>query len=146
MTEQERLLSLLSEPDAIMQPNIQGTVKEFVKQGGKPEDVVRALSSGYKGTAEACNLLSLWMMDVGLTKVREREREKYCTLPKTKRKAQEEIAQKVVDTTANRLRAVYDPNVTRHVFQTNVKSIPWMDFMVTKQGEREGARRCSCFF
>jgi hypothetical protein len=56
----------------------------------------------------------------------------------------------VLDTVANRLRAVYDPNVTRHIFQVpplalvaralisyvlvglqaQSKVIPWMDFMV----------------
>lgn len=42
----ESLLSQLADVDAIMQPNVGATWKEYVKLQGKPEDVVRALSGG----------------------------------------------------------------------------------------------------
>jgi hypothetical protein len=42
----ESLLAQLSDVDAIMQPNVGATWKEFLKAQGRPGDVVRALSGG----------------------------------------------------------------------------------------------------
>lgn len=49
---------------------------------------------------------------------------------------QDSIGVTLQETIAEHLRGVYDPSVTRHVFQTNSKVIAWMDFMVTRPAWR----------
>jgi hypothetical protein len=107
------LLGVLSEPDAIFMPNATDTLTKFLKdKDNKPEDAIRALTSGFRGYAEMCNLLASWAEDAG------------CSV--------EEIAGVMVKTVSDRVKAVYDPQCTRNVFQTRSRNIPWMNFMVTK--------------
>ena len=109
----EPLSQALSEPDAIFMPNALETVKEFLKvDGNKPEDAVRLLASGFRGYADMCNLLAAWSEDAGC--------------------AAEEIQGTLVKTVADRVKAVYDPQCTRGVFQARNANVPWMSFMVTK--------------
>ena len=109
----EPIAQALSEPDAIFMPNALETVKEFLKvDGNKPEDAVRLLASGFRGYADMCNLLAAWSEDAGC--------------------AVEEIQGTLVKTVADRVKAVYDPQCTRGVFQARNANVPWMSFMVTK--------------
>jgi hypothetical protein len=129
-------LALLSEADAIFMPNATETLTRFLKdKDNKPEDAIRALSTGFRGYAEMCNLLATWAEESG-----------GCTA--------EEISGLMVKTVANKIKQVffflfvrfffssssfvflfakvYDPQCTRGVFQTRSRNIPWMNFMVTK--------------
>ena len=107
-------LVALSEPDAIFMPNATETLTKFLKdKDNKPEDAIRALSSGFRGFAEMCNLLACWAEESGCC-------------------SREEISAVMTKTVADRVKTVYDPQCTRNVFQTRNRNIPWMNFMVTK--------------
>ncbi len=128
--EAAELLKVLGEPDAIFMPTASDTLKDYLKLGqavrfftvfcvaqfsrssAQPEDAVRALTAGFRGYAEMCNLLASWSEDAG------------CGV--------EEIQGVLVKTVADRVKAVYDPQCTRNVFQTKSRNVPWMNFMVTK--------------
>eukprot|EP00741_Cyanophora_paradoxa_P004371 tig00000796_g4242.t1 len=51
----------LAAQDSIMEPNVLASVRDFVKAGGNPNDVVRNLSGSYTGLASMCNLVSSWI-------------------------------------------------------------------------------------
>lgn len=82
-------LALLSEADAIFMPNATETLTRFLKdKDNKPEDAIRALSTGFRGYAEMCNLLATWAEESG-----------GCTA--------EEISGLMVKTVANKIKQVF---------------------------------------
>ncbi|KAI8867673.1 hypothetical protein GQ42DRAFT_157720 [Ramicandelaber brevisporus] len=53
----ERARAALYKPDGLMEPSVFTSIVDFVKLGGRPAEVVSALSNNYTGLAPMCNLL-----------------------------------------------------------------------------------------
>ncbi|CAG9532226.1 unnamed protein product [Cercopithifilaria johnstoni] len=54
----------LQAPDSIMEPNIDATIKEFLRVGGQPEVIITSLSNSYRGVAQYCELVGNWLSDL----------------------------------------------------------------------------------
>jgi hypothetical protein len=48
-------------PDAIMEPGMADAVASYIRAGGKPEDVIESLTSGYDGAAQMASLVCGWI-------------------------------------------------------------------------------------
>ncbi|MCP9263335.1 hypothetical protein DINM_006182 [Dirofilaria immitis] len=53
----EDYLKILQATDSIMEPNIEATIKGFLRNGGHPEVVITSLTDSYRGLAKYCELL-----------------------------------------------------------------------------------------
>ncbi|KAL3989442.1 TH1 family protein [Acanthocheilonema viteae] len=60
----ENYRKTLQAPDSIMEPNIEATIKGFLRVGGKPEMIITSLSNSYCGVAQYCELLGDWLSDL----------------------------------------------------------------------------------
>lgn len=58
--------SILQHTDAILEEDVLKTLKNFLMKGGKPQEVIKFLSEGYRGYAQMCNLLCNWLRKIGL--------------------------------------------------------------------------------
>ncbi|KAI8463314.1 MAG: TH1 protein [Monoraphidium minutum] len=47
-------------PDAIMEPGMAETVGQYIRAGGKPEDVIESLTTSYEGYAQMASLVCDW--------------------------------------------------------------------------------------
>lgn len=63
--EQSACQKELGSVDAIMRPDAIDTVTRFVRAGGKPDEAIRLLSSGYRGHAQMVNLICSWLVLCG---------------------------------------------------------------------------------
>jgi len=57
----------LSQTDAVMEPGVFVSMRQFLAQGGTPPQLIELLSDNYRGYAPLCNLLSDWLMTIGKT-------------------------------------------------------------------------------
>ncbi|KAK6107534.1 TH1 family protein [Brugia pahangi] len=60
----EDYLKTLQATDSIMEPNIDITIKGFLRNGGHPEVVITSLTNSYRGLAQYCELLGDWLSDL----------------------------------------------------------------------------------
>ncbi|KAM3728670.1 Negative elongation factor [Dirofilaria immitis] len=60
----EDYLKILQATDSIMEPNIEATIKGFLRNGGHPEVVITSLTDSYRGLAKYCELLGDWLADL----------------------------------------------------------------------------------
>ncbi|VDO45924.1 unnamed protein product [Brugia timori] len=60
----EDYLRTLQATDSIMEPNIDITIKGFLRNGGHPEVVITSLTNSYRGLAQYCELLGDWLSDL----------------------------------------------------------------------------------
>ncbi|VDK88566.1 unnamed protein product [Litomosoides sigmodontis] len=60
----ENYRGILQAPDSIMEPDVDVTIKGFLRFGGKPEVVIASLSRNYRGFALYCELLGGWLSDL----------------------------------------------------------------------------------
>jgi len=70
--ERQRIMEVskiaLRRVDAILEPDCFLHLKKFIANGGKPQDVIQFLASGYRGYAEMCNLLCTWLRSTGMSR------------------------------------------------------------------------------
>lgn len=64
-TEQNAYQTELGSVDAIMKPDIVDTITHFVDAGGKPDEAIQLLSTGYRGHAQMVNLICSWLVLCG---------------------------------------------------------------------------------
>ncbi|EFO22838.1 hypothetical protein LOAG_05649 [Loa loa] len=57
-------LKILQAADSIMEPNIDVTIKGFLRDGGHPEAIITSLTNSYRGLAQYCELLGDWLSDL----------------------------------------------------------------------------------
>ena len=60
--------AVLRKADSVMEKGVLETIKDFISNGGTPEEVIKCLSESYRGFSEMAQLLSWWMHEVGFTK------------------------------------------------------------------------------
>lgn len=65
-TTREECLQAMKQPDAVMEPNITGFVKNFIQAGGKLTQMIDCLSDSYNGTAQMVNLFAEWLIMTGM--------------------------------------------------------------------------------
>lgn len=65
--ELEFYRQILKQTDAILEDDVLKNLKNFLVKGGKPQEVIKYLSEGYRGYAQMCNLICRWLRIVGLT-------------------------------------------------------------------------------
>lgn len=53
--------AILRKPDAVLEPTVLDDIVKAIASGGKPEQLVEALSDGYVGYPQMVNLLTGWM-------------------------------------------------------------------------------------
>lgn len=58
--------SVLQHTDAILEGDVLKTLKNFLMKGGKPQEVIKYLSEGYRGYAQMCNLMGHWLRKIGV--------------------------------------------------------------------------------
>ena len=54
------LLRELSSNDQIMEKNTERLLKQFITVGGKPHEVIKSLSEGYRGYSQMANLVQVY--------------------------------------------------------------------------------------
>uniref|UniRef100_A0A915PMA6 Uncharacterized protein n=1 Tax=Setaria digitata TaxID=48799 RepID=A0A915PMA6_9BILA len=57
-------LKTLQATDSIMEPNVDVTIKGFLRSGGHPEVVINSLTDSYRGVAQFCELVGDWLTDL----------------------------------------------------------------------------------
>lgn len=58
---------ILKQTDAIMEDDVLKNLKNFLVKGGKPQEVIKYLSEGYRGYAQMCNLICQWLRLLGMS-------------------------------------------------------------------------------
>ncbi|VDM93514.1 unnamed protein product, partial [Onchocerca ochengi] len=60
----EDYLKTLQATDSILEPNIEETIKGFLRNGGHPEVIITSLADNFRGLAKYCELLGDWLADL----------------------------------------------------------------------------------
>ena len=60
--------TILRKADSVMEKGVLDTIKDFISNGGTPEEVIKCLSESYRGFSEMAQLLAWWMNEIGFTK------------------------------------------------------------------------------
>lgn len=66
-TNLTELDNYLQKPDSILEENVFEIVKNYLRLGGSPSQVIQNLSNSYRGYPQMCNLISNWMEILGMT-------------------------------------------------------------------------------
>lgn len=110
IAEQNACQKELKSVDAIMKPDIVETITRFVGAGGKPDDAVHFLSTGYRGHAQMVNLICSWLALCG-----------YST-----KKIQNAIEERIRDEILDK----FNPSAADTLFKKKAGDTEWFDQMI----------------
>lgn len=114
----EQSLKVLSSPDAILEPRVLDSIREFTRAGGGPEHAISALAHGYRGLPTIANLLCGWLEEAKL---------RTGSTPEVAR----ESVRAVVDSTARRVAAeTFSPARADTLLNSCSLPPPWIGAMV----------------
>jgi len=102
--------SFLCRDDSIMEPKVMFNVRQFIKCGGRPEDVLRSLTSSYRGYAEMVNLVSEWLQFAGV--------------------GADEIVSSVQKHLRDLIVRLFDPKKADTIFQEGPSAPEWLEAMI----------------